>query len=632
MYGYGSARTRGAFGRFLWLLLLTVAGCQTAGDIGPSGTSAPAPPAVVVAPGPITAAEQAEASELLESARRSSEARRHFEVLRTTEDLLARFPASDASGEALRLTAMAAIEVGELERADEAATRYLALLSGGDPRGAEMRLVQAAALASDPAARVARLLEIGPDAGPEAIEDGAEQLREASGALPIDELQALVEAATTRGPLLGLAEARLAVALLERGRAEEATRYATRALVDDVPDEERRWAEGVLEGELPDGRRRVTDFRVAVVLPLGGPPALAEFSRSIREGIEVAAASVLGEGFTLEVEVLDDEGDPVLTAEHVASLEAAGVDGIIGMLLDDALLSAAGARAAPTPLVSPTARSAAQAGEGVYSLEGADPTAAASLAAYAASRAYQRIAMVFPQSPDAEAEANAFADAARQLGMPVVARFTYEPGATFFEPQIIGARNALRQAEIQALGLTEDDTLHVELLEPVAVFLPIPPEDVAFIAPQVVHFGLDTLGIEVLGTSGWTDPPTLATVEPRLTTGVVATAPVSADSAVSGAARFRQKYEEHFQRSLVGDTPAVGYDAMLLLLEALRPGLVGPEMVNASFAALEAVPGATGILSVVDGRVVRRTEIVRIDDRRLVPVVVTPADPANPPR
>ncbi len=618
------ARARFASGRFLCFLTIALAGCQTVGGVRGPVDPAGDLPVVVVEPGTVTGADQSEARTLLESAQRSFAARRYFEVLRTTDDILSNYAASEASGEALRLTAQAALEVGELARADEAAALYLSLLAPDDPRRADMMLVQASAAVSDPATRIERLLAIDAGADPEVVDAGAIQLREAADSLGAAGLQELVDGVTTRGPLVPVAEARLSVLLLERGRTDEAVIYARRALDEGVSGEDRTWAEGVVAGDLPPDRQRTTAFRIAVVLPMGGPPAMAEFSREISQGIEVAAATVLGEEYTITVEVRDDEGDPALTAQHVAELEAEGVDAIVGMLQDDVLVTGAGARALGVPIISPTARSAAQAGEGVYSLDGADPSAAASIAAYAASRAFQRVAMVYPHTPDAEAEANAFAAAAGQLGMPVVARFTYEPGASFFEQQIVGARDALRRAEIAALGLTEDDTLHVELLEPVAVFMPIPPEDVEFLAPQVVHFGLDTLAIEVLGTSGWTDPQTLAAVEPRLTNGVVATSPVANEASNEGRERFRQADEEYFQRSLVGGTAAVGYDAMKLLLEALRRGRVDPVELRASFDMLESVPGATGVFSVVDGIVVRATEVVRIENRRLVPVVVAP--------
>ena len=211
--------------------------------------------------------------------------------------------------------------------------------------------------------------------------------------------------------------------------------------------------------------------------------------------------------------------------------------------------------------------------------------------------------------------------------MPVVGRFAYEAGATFFEPQIAGALDALREDELDRLSLAPNDTLHVEVLEPAALFMPIPPEDVEFLASQVIHFGLDTLAVEILGTSGWTDPQVLAAVEPRLTTGVIATAPVASPEAAEGRARFREDYERLYQRSLVGATASVGYDATMLLLEALRRGRIAPDEVDASFEALEGVAGATGVFSVVGGRIVRSTEVVRIENQTAVPIAGTESAP-----
>ena len=67
-------------------------------------------------------------------------------------------------------------------------------------------------------------------------------------------------------------------------------------------------------------------------------------------------------------------------------------------LEDEALVAAAQSRQDGMPIISPTARTAAGAGEGVYSLEGADPIAATRIARYAVERAYQRVAIILPSS------------------------------------------------------------------------------------------------------------------------------------------------------------------------------------------------------------------------------------------
>lgn len=616
---FRGARTLTASGRFLWTVL-AVGSCQTVG-----GPAAPGPgadlPAVVVEPGAISAADERAARELLASAQASFDANRHFEALRTAEELLEAYPASEASGEALRLTALAHERVGQGDEAVTAADQYVALLPPGDGRAGEMRLLQARVRADEPRESLRILLEI-PELGDvSARQEGARLARAAIDSLDIEVLAEAVDEAPSDGALRPLVEARLAVSYLEFGFEEEARVAARRSLDGGVAGLEAEWAAGVLEGELPPGRRRVTTFSIGAVLPETGPPALADYARGIREGIELAVATVLGDVFTVSLVVADDQADPFLGAELIQQLEATdSVVGIVGFLLDDVLLSSAAARRSPIPIVSPTARTARVAGDAVYSLDEANPAAARSVAEYAASRAFQRIAMLYPNNPAARAEADAFEARAVELGMPVVGRFEYEPGATFFEPQIRGARDALRAQELAALALAEDDTLHMEVLEPAALFMPLPPEDVEFLAPQVIHFGLDTLAIEILGTSGWGDPQTLAEVESRLTDGVVATAPAGTDASSPGAMRFRRLYEDAYQKSLVSTAPAVGYDAALILLEALRRGQIEPERLRYELERLEDIEGATGIFSIVDGRVVRRTDLIRIDDSRAVPI------------
>jgi len=601
------------------LLVWAVGGCQS-GGAGPVGGLPPA----VIAPGAISGGDEAEARRLMQSAEASFAARRFAEVVRTTAVVIDNFPASSVSGDALLLTARAQLELGEIDAADATAGRYAALLAPTDPRVTDARLLQARAQQGNPAAQLDRLLRIRAATDPAQLESALLLARAAADSLPPPQLEEVLLAnAPLEGPLGPIVGVRQAVNLLERGDSANASRFATAAIEGGAPPPERDVAEGVLRGELPPDRRRITTFSIAAVLPQGGPPGLAEFARLVAEGVEVAAATVLGEPYQVTLVPRDSQGDSVLLANLVAELESGGVAGAVGFLEDDALLAAGQARQRALPIVSPTARSATLAGEGIYSLEGPDPEAAATVARYAASRAYQRVAIILPETQAAYEEANAFQAEAERLGVLVVGRYPYLPQATFFESQILGAQNALRAAEIAALGLGPEDTLRVEMLEPAAIFLPIPPEDVEYVAPQLVHFALDTLAIEIIGTSGWTDPQVLEVLEPAFTDGVVATATVGTSNGESpGLARFQEAYEQHFQRTLVSPTPAIGYDATLLLLEALRPGRLSPADIRSAFQSLRDIEGATGIFSVVNDRIVRRTELVRIEDRELTPISI----------
>lgn len=597
---------------------------------GPGEPEPGVPSPVVLRRGPISRADQTEARRLYRSAEASFAARRFPEVLRTVAELTERFPASDVSGDALLLGARAELELGAGERADAMAERYLALLAPSDPRQAAARLIQVEAWEGNARAQLDRLLRIRALPGSLERERAVAAARAAVAALSPQELEAALAAAPTDALLAVIPETWQSVHLLGRGEAERAAALARSVLERDPPEPERALAQGVARGELPEDRRRASAFEIATVLPLGGPPALAAFARELAEGIEVAAATALGDAYQVTVRALDDQGDPALGALLMAELDSSGVAGVIGFLEEGALVAAGRARTRGVPIVSPTARSTQGAGEGVYSLEGPDPEAAAAVARYAASRAFQRVAIILPETPHSFEEADVFEAVAESLGIPVVGRFPYSVGATFFERQILGARDALRAAEIAALGLGPADTLRVEMLEPVGLFLPIPPEDVEYLAPQLAHFALDTLAIELLGTSGWTDPRVLGRLQPRYTDGVVAVATDGAAAGFPGMARFREAYERHFRRSLVSTTPAIGYDAALVLLEGLRAGRAAPADVTAAIQGIRDVEGATGTFSVVGGRVVRRTSVVRIENRRLVPVVVAPPVPASP--
>jgi branched-chain amino acid transport system substrate-binding protein len=605
-------------GRLALAVCVLAAACSMSGP-GTGGARGSLPTPVLSTPA-VTGEEAAEAERLYASAQASYEARRFFEVLRTTSELMERYPGSSVSGAALLMSARAELEAGAGERADAAAERYLGLLAPNDPRAAPVRILQAHAWEGDPALQLDRLLRIESGARDQDLDEATPLVRAATEALSTDELEAVVSAAPSDGPLAPIPQVMLAVDLLDRGDADRASLLASAALREGVGEPERSMAESVLRGELPPDRMRVRSFGIGMVLPESGPPALSEYARSVAEGVEVALATVLPEEYTVSLEERDDEANPALSALIASELELDGIAGAVGFLEDESLIAAAQARIEGLPIVSPTARTADQAGEGVFSLEGADPIAAREIARYAVARAYQRVAIILPSSSAAIEEADAFEAEAGRFGVPIVQRFYYEPGATFFEEQVVGARNVLRSAEIAALGLTADDTLHLEVLEPVAIFAPIPREDVEFLAPQIAHFALDTLGVELIGTSAWTDPGVLEDIDPLYVNGVVATSVVGGGPFSPGRERFRAAYEDHFQRTLVSTTPALGYDATLLLLEALRPGRVQPAQVLESFRNLRDVEGATGIFSVIEDRIVRRTEVVRIRNRRLEPV------------
>ncbi|MGD8320673.1 MAG: ABC transporter substrate-binding protein [Gemmatimonadota bacterium] len=546
-------------------------------------TTRPRYPDPVLQPGPISASREARAADLFRQAQEAMEGGRPEQARALAARVVEEFPSSPVSGRALILLARAELADGAYAAADSAAGRYARLLEAGDPRGARAHLLQADALqrSGDEAARLDRLLLIGPSADSSAASVAITAADQAARAVPLDTLGAV----------------------LERTPEDRIARSAVQSVLDE---------------RVAAGEHTVRAVHIATVLPTTGSPAFREFAGLIAEGVEVAAAEHLGESFQVDVDARDDQGDPAVAASEVSEVAQGGALGAVGFLESAELAAAGQDRVDGIPLISPTAREASA--PGTYTLSGADPRAARDMARYAAQAGLERVAVINSRAPASTEEADAFVAELAQVGVPLAGRFTYDAGATFFSEQIKGAAQALRADEIRALHLGPDDTLHAELLEPVAVFLPIPPEDVELVAPQVTFFGLDTLAIQTLGTSGWTDPETLSSVDTRHTDGVVATAFVDAGPGSAGYARFRAAYERHFQRSLVSTVPALGYDAALLLLDAAATGATSPLELRQALEGLHNVQGATGTFSGEDGRILRRTEVVRIEHGGLIPI------------
>ncbi len=616
-----SARTRTASGRFVCALVVWgAASCAVPESGTPDG---PAPreadyPVLEVAPLP--PGRQAEAAELVARAQAALSGGNPAEALRLARRVVEEMPASAVSGRALLLVARAGVAAGEGEVAEAAVTRYLELVPATDPRVPELRVLRAEAAAHRPEVALERLAALPALEEPGLAARVVELARAVVPSAPDAALEAFLTDAAVDADARPPVEVRVAALALYRGNAVLADSLAREARIHGAAGPDAALVAQVLAGQLPEDYLPTREVSLGVVLPLDGAPALASFSALVLEGVEVAAVRYSGADLDVSVEIRDDGGDVGRTAQVVAELERSGASGIVGFLEELSLDAAAGARAGTVPLVSPTARAPGLAAEGVFSLEGVDSAGIHDLARQAAVRGYQRVAFIESTSALSAREAGLFERELLRFGIPTVGRFAYDEGATFFETQIRSARDALRRDEIAALGLTEDDTLHVELLDPVGVFVPVPAEDVELLAPQITHFGLDTLGIEVMGTRGWTDAETLRRVDSRHTDGVVATAAMGAGADAPGFQRFKEAYETHFQRTLVSAVPAIGYDAALLLLEALRRGARTPDQILETLEGLEDLEGATGVFTVVDGRVVRRTQVVSVEERALNPI------------
>ncbi len=355
-------------------------------------------------------------------------------------------------------------------------------------------------------------------------------------------------------------------------------------------------ARGVLEGTLEETLR--TPVVLGAVLPRSEvSPGLQEYATWIHEGIQVAVDEFQSElSRPVQLEVVDDRGEAEGGRTAIRSLEAAGAMGVVGPLTPAVLAGAAAAREKGLALISPSAFLPTDETSGILSLSGPDLAGSRLVARYAWELGLARVVVLRPRTDESAEDARAFTDAFGELGGSVPREIVYDSGATFF------------QAEFD----------EVASLLPDGLFLPLKPADIQVLAPQFTFYGLDTLGIQLLGTSGWTEDEVVLEVDSRHTDGVIAATSRLRQDEMGPALRFKAEYEDLFQKTLRSDVPALGYDAAGLLLTALESRPRTPQELQAALSEIRDFPGATGRLSVESGRIVREPHLVRIQDHELI--------------
>jgi len=345
---------------------------------------------------------------------------------------------------------------------------------------------------------------------------------------------------------------------------------------------------------------------VGAILPRSGSAFLEQYGTLVLEGVRLAVdRHNASGGRRIELVVVDDEGDAGIAAARVAELEARGAVAVIGPLRPEAVAAAAAARRdSLLALLSPTA-SEVPGRPGVYSLNAGDTRGAEALADYAARTGIARVGLFYPRTREYGRQAAAFRRAFEGRGGQIVAEVAYDSGTTTFAEEI----------------------RRLVAASPKAVFIPASERDVRQIAPQLVYYGLAETGARVLGGEAWTSEAVLRQVAARYLEGVVAATPLLQGSEEVGWREFVELYENTYRRTLDNPLPALGYDAASLILAALGDGRVEPGTLLRRLDRVEELRGATGVLGIRGGEVVRRPILVRIEGGALVPLGGRPGEP-----
>ena len=581
------ARTPLVSGLFVCLSIFALA-CTTVGAAVDT-ESGPTDPALKA--GSVDSGGQAESDRLLDEAQAALDAADFARAKEVSLQVEASYPTARRSSRALWIRAQASEAIGKADEALAAVRRFRTYLPDGDDRRAAVAILEGDVL--EALGRTVEAVEAWL-ATPAGNDDAVvqERISQRVGELTEGDLASLAESGGLHvSPIL----AELALKRYAAGAGDDAQSSARRALQSGATGRARRIAEGVLSGDMSEF---FTTPVIGSILPTSGSPRLREFADLIQEGIRIALERFgqAERNRTAAELVIQDNGGVIGNAPRLlAALNSANALGVIGPLQDGALSEVARQRQSPLAVISPTAPIVPEGAAGVYSLAGDDPGASQALARYAVESDLQTAVVMYPESRDATFEARSFVEAFESMGGSVLRQLAYPAGATFFGEQL----------------------QEVDSLRPDALVLPLPARDVELMAPQVTFYGLDSLEIRVLGTAGWTEEDMLSRVDTRHTNGVVAASPQPPDSESEGYRTFVDAYEAYHQRTLPSTVPALGYDAAALLLVGIRMGASTPSQLLANLENISGFPGATGVYSIEEGRVVREHFVICLQGRRV---------------
>jgi ABC-type branched-subunit amino acid transport system substrate-binding protein len=565
----------------------------------PSSEPEPTQPSIpALEEGTLPAPMAEEAARILRQAARDLQSGALEEARNGARDIILHYPGADGSAEALGILARAALGLGDSEESAEASGRFLSILGPTHPIYPEILTLNASALLGlgDREGALRSLMRFPENAEAEDVRSAWVLLRTLVVRLGAPALRETLSETPEAHPFRGAVATELAVSLFLGGDSSEAEEWARIALAEELEPGDEALARGVLSGHLDEilGDALV----LGAILPRTGvSPGMADYGELVLEGIQVAVEEYQSElRRSIRLEVMDHQGDPEESRISVQRLEDLGAVGAIGPLTLDFLDEAARARRAGLPLVSPFSALAPEESDGVFSLSGPDPGGSEALARYAWDLGLERVVLFRPVTSSARVDSEAFRLVFESLGGIVPREVVYDSAATFFQTQFETVASVL----------------------PDGLFLPLTSRDVQLVAPQFTYYGLDTLGIQLLGTSGWTEDQVVQDVDSRHTDGVIASTTRLSQDETEEYRRFRLRYEELFQKTLRSTVPAYGYDAAGLLLHGLR---TNPENRAELLQALELIddyPGATGHFSVRDGRILRVPQLVRIQNHELI--------------
>lgn len=371
-------------------------------------------------------------------------------------------------------------------------------------------------------------------------------------------------------------------------------------------------------------------FLVAAALPLSGK--LAAFANDVLSGIQLA----------LELNG-DRAGGPSvgLLLKDVESSQASFLDDFNYLLAYDRPIAVIGpllsrnlpvmselAERSRIPLLTPTATlpNVRRLGSFTFSTALTYQLQAKRIAAYATGElGFQRFCILHPDTAYGREMARLFAEEVRQRGGEIIAIESYKEGESDVGAQL----KRMKAEDLNKYGLAvpvdpektgeklakhDKKILYTPGFD--AIFIPGRASDVGLIAAQLNFYDMR---VPFLGSNGWNAPDFARTAD-RSIDGSVFVDGFFIDSPNPNVQDFVERYKKRFQT-----TPTLfavqGYDAMKIVIEAIKNGATSGEDVRNYLMTQQALPALGGPASFgQDGTLDRPLFLIQVKRGRLTQV------------
>ncbi len=334
---------------------------------------------------------------------------------------------------------------------------------------------------------------------------------------------------------------------------------------------------------------------IGILAPVSGP--YAEYGESMSRGIKLALTN---SDRKVKLFLRDTQGDPVQAALLSRKLiEEDQVSVILGPLRSESTIGAsATAQIFKVPLITPTSNQEgiADLGDFIFQFSPSTQKIGERIAGFAVKEL--KIKEVVVLSPDDSYGENAilgFEREARKSGAEILIQKVYAPGSTDFGPQLKEIREILWKEKMEREG-GFDSTKYVDKSgEPIPVdeipvevdgfFLPVYPEDVALITPQIAFFKIQA---RLLGTEGWGQKEIL-NLSRQFTDSVVFASDFYQEENSSFGRNFKKDFELLYKKT-PDKVAFLSYFSMRVLLAALEKAST-PESIRSNLLKIKGIRG-----------------------------------------